>query len=223
MQANLTSGGNTAATAPANTGLALTGAGATSDMFTKLLVAQIRNQDPLSPTDPSQFVNQLTQLSQTESLQSLASQATANAGLLQSLQALALGAQVGSSVSVAADHVNLDGSAVNGHFTLASADSQVTLVLTDVGGQQHRIALGSKDAGDVAFSLDPTQLGLPAGNYAMSVDTGTPDAPAIQLDGTLQGVRVSATGGVVLDVTHVGETDLASVTGFNGRPAATPN
>jgi flagellar hook assembly protein FlgD len=27
------------------------------DMFTKLLVAQIQNQDPLSPTDPSQFVN----------------------------------------------------------------------------------------------------------------------------------------------------------------------
>jgi hypothetical protein len=63
-------------------------------MFTKLLVAQIQNQDPLEPTDPSQFVNQLTQLSQTESLQTLASQATASASLLQSLQALALGAQV---------------------------------------------------------------------------------------------------------------------------------
>ena len=222
MQANLNSGGSTAATS-AGTGLSLTGAAATSDMFTKLLVAQIRNQDPLSPTDPSQFVNQLTQLSQTESLQALASQSTTNASLLQSLQALALGAQVGSGVSVATDHVSLDGNAVDGHFTLAGAASKVALVLTDVGGQQHRIALGSKDAGDVAFSLDPTQLGLPAGNYAMSVDTGTPDAPAIQLDGTLQGVRVSATGGVVLDVTHVGETDLASVTGFNGRSAVTPN
>ena len=222
MQANLNSGGSTAATS-AGTGLSLTGAAATSDMFTKLLVAQIRNQDPLSPTDPSQFVNQLTQLSQTESLQALASQSTTNASLLQSLQALALGAQVGSGVSVATDHVSLDGNAVDGHFTLAGAASKVALVLTDVGGQQHRIELGPKGAGDVAFTLDPTQLGLPAGNYAMSVDTGTQDAPEIQLDGTLQSVRVSATGGVVLDVAHVGETDLASVTGFNGRSAVTPN
>ena len=37
----------------------------TSRMFTKLLVAQVRNQDPLSPNDPAAFVSQLTQLSQT--------------------------------------------------------------------------------------------------------------------------------------------------------------
>src|SRR6516225_6697325 len=130
MQTNLSTSAGTAATD-------------TSDMFTKLLVAQIKNQDPLEPTDPSQFVNQLTQLSQTESLQSLASQATSNAALLQSMQALALGAQVGSSVSVATDHVSLDGaSKVAGHFTLSSAASQATLVLTDIAGQEHKFDLG---------------------------------------------------------------------------------
>ncbi|RZI59199.1 MAG: hypothetical protein EOP37_12495, partial [Rubrivivax sp.] len=44
---------------------------ATSSLFTTLLVAQIKNQDPLSPQDPSQFVSQLTQLSQVESMQKL--------------------------------------------------------------------------------------------------------------------------------------------------------
>ena len=222
MQANLSTNGGAAA-ARADAGSALTSAATTSDMFTKLLVAQIRNQDPLSPTDPSQFVNQLTQLSQTESLQKLASQTTANASLLQSLQALALGAQVGSDVSVAADHVRLDGSKVDGRFTLASGAKQVALVLTDVAGQQHRVELGAQGAGAVDFTLDPARWGLGSGNYAISVDTGSKDAPAITLDGTLEGVRVSAGGGVVLDVAHVGETDLAAVTGFNGRPAATPN
>jgi len=221
MQANLSTGGGAATRADAGTGL--TGAAASSDMFTKLLVAQIRNQDPLSPTDPSQFVNQLTQLSQTESLQKLASQSATNASLLQSMQALALGAQVGSGVSVATDHVRLDGSAVDGRFTLASSASHVALVLTDVAGQEHRIELGTQAAGDVGFTLDPAKLGLPAGDYTMRIDTGTKtDAPEITLDGTLEGVRVSAGGGVVLDVAHVGETDLAAVTGFNGRPA-TPN
>jgi len=91
MQANLST--NAGAGAQASGALPIGNAAATSDMFTKLLVAQIKNQDPLEPTDPSQFVKQLTQLSQTESLQSLASQATTNASLLQSIQALALGAQ----------------------------------------------------------------------------------------------------------------------------------
>jgi flagellar basal-body rod modification protein FlgD len=221
MQANLSTNGGAAARS--DTGALPTGAAATSDMFTKLLVAQIRNQDPLEPTDPSQFVNQLTQLSQTESLQALASQATTNASLLQSLQALALGAQVGADVSVACDHVRLGDEAVKGSFTLAAGAPQAAIVLTGIGGQEHRIELGPQGAGEVAFTLDPASLGLAAGTYALRVDTGTPAAPEIRLNGTLEGVRVSAAGGVVLDVAHVGETDLSAVTGFNGRPAAIPN
>ncbi len=38
------------------------------DTFLKLLVAQIQNQDPTSPTDPVQFVGQLTQYSELEQL-----------------------------------------------------------------------------------------------------------------------------------------------------------
>lgn len=36
--------------------------------FLKLLVAQIQNQDPTNPTDPVQFVGQLTQYSELEQL-----------------------------------------------------------------------------------------------------------------------------------------------------------
>ena len=35
-------------------------------MFLQLLVAQIKNQDPTSPSDPAQFVAQLAQFSQLE-------------------------------------------------------------------------------------------------------------------------------------------------------------
>jgi flagellar basal-body rod modification protein FlgD len=91
----------------------------TSDMFTKLLVAQIQNQDPLSPTDPAQFVQQLTQLSQTEALQNLSTLTSANSSVLQSMQVLALGAQVGSDVMAETSTVTLDGkTAVSGQTTL---------------------------------------------------------------------------------------------------------
>ena len=38
------------------------------DTFLKLLVAQIKNQDPTNPTDATQFVGQLTQYSELEQL-----------------------------------------------------------------------------------------------------------------------------------------------------------
>jgi flagellar basal-body rod modification protein FlgD len=37
-------------------------------MFLKLLVAQIQNQNPLSPQDPTEFLGQLTQYSMLEQL-----------------------------------------------------------------------------------------------------------------------------------------------------------
>ena len=36
------------------------------DLFLQLLVAQIKNQDPLNPTDGTQFVSQLAQFSELE-------------------------------------------------------------------------------------------------------------------------------------------------------------
>ncbi len=40
----------------------------TEQMFLQLLVAQIKNQDPLNPTDGSQFVAQLAQFSELENV-----------------------------------------------------------------------------------------------------------------------------------------------------------
>jgi flagellar basal-body rod modification protein FlgD len=38
----------------------------TEQMFLQLLVAQMKNQDPTNPSDPTQFVTQLAQFSQLE-------------------------------------------------------------------------------------------------------------------------------------------------------------
>jgi len=211
---NSTGNGSNAATSPLGNG------SETSDMFTKLLVAQIKNQDPLSPTDPSQFVNQLTQLSQTESLQKLSSLTSANASVLQSMQVLALGAQVGSDVTVSTNSVTLGTQAVSGAVTLASASSKTTLVLTGTDGQKHNVALGTQAPGSVPFSIDPRALGLPAGNYTMAVQTDSGETPAIDIAGKLGSVRLSSSGSVVLFVANVGEVAPAAVTGFNGRASA---
>ena len=50
---------------PATTAASSTSA-VTKNMFLQLLVAQIKNQDPLSPTDGVQFLTQLAQFQQLE-------------------------------------------------------------------------------------------------------------------------------------------------------------
>ena len=44
-----------------------------SQMFMKLLIAQLQNQDPTSPADPADFMQQISTLSNVESIQNLAS------------------------------------------------------------------------------------------------------------------------------------------------------
>ena len=213
---NGNSGGN------ANSGAGITGnsAAETKDMFTKLLVAQIKNQDPLSPTDPSQFINQLTQLSQTESLQNLSTLTSANASVLQSMQVLAMGAQVGSDVLVSAASVTLDKAKISGEITLGNASAKTTLVLTGADGVKHNVSLGTQPAGVVPFAIDPGALGLPAGSYAMSVETSSKDTPSIAVSGRLNSVRMTGAGGVALNVANVGEVTPSDLIAFNGKSAS---
>jgi len=189
---------------------------ANRDMFTKLLVAQIQNQDPSAPQDPTAYVNQLSQLSQTEALQNLSQMTTANASILQSMQTLAMGSQVGSEVTVATNTVKLDGGKVHGTFQLNGASSATALVLTGLDGQQHTIDLGAHGSGSQSFTIDPDALGLPPGTYAIQAKPSDGTSPQIEVAARLNSVRV-ANGGVVLQVANIGEVDPSSITGFNGK------
>ena len=192
---------------------------ANKDMFTKLLVAQIRNQDPLAPSDPSQFVNQLSQLSQTEALQSLSKSTSASASVLQSLQVLAMGGQVGSQVTVATDRVRVDGAALSGSITLPAAGN-ANLVLTGADGQNHAVALPFHTAGAQAFTIDPAALGLAPGSYAIAAQGADGTRLPVEIAGTVNSVRLSGSGSVVLQVAGVGDVDPSAITGFNGKASS---
>lgn len=219
MQTNLSTSGST----PPSAATAALNGGSISELFTKLLVAQIKNQNPLEPADPSQFVNQLTQLSQMESLQRLATLSSNNASILRDMQMLSLGSQVGSSVTVSTDSVSLSGSPVQGSFTLGSADPDVAVVLTGSDGIAHRIGLGAQAAGEVGFSIDPGKLGLTPGTYSIAVASAGGEAPPVGITGQLSSVRLSAAGSAVLTVGNVGQVQPSAITQFNGRPTATGN
>jgi flagellar basal-body rod modification protein FlgD len=84
------------------------------DAFLKLLVAQLRYQDPSSPVDSSQFMAQTAQFTQVEKLEQMAKDSTAALSLQQGLAASSL---VGKRVSwVDTAGVAHEGTAVSATF-----------------------------------------------------------------------------------------------------------
>ncbi|TWH03403.1 MULTISPECIES: flagellar hook capping FlgD N-terminal domain-containing protein [Pseudoxanthomonas] len=192
-----------------------------SDLFMTLLVAQIRNQDPLSPMESKDFVNQFASMSQVETMQTLSSLTSSSAALQESMLVVNLGAQVGSDIMVAAAGVSLGADPVQGAFVLDAPAAEVAVLLTGADGSTRRIELGAHDAGTVQFSIDPRKLGLPAGRYALRIEAGTGEAPRAELQGRLLGVRLDAQGQVVLDVAGVGEVGTGDISRFLGRSGGT--
>jgi flagellar basal-body rod modification protein FlgD len=64
-------------------------------MFLKLLVAQMKYQDPSNPTDSSQYMSQMAQFSMVEKLDALS---TSEAGLVTSTQLQSAVSMVGATV-----------------------------------------------------------------------------------------------------------------------------
>ncbi|HWE53155.1 MAG TPA: flagellar hook capping FlgD N-terminal domain-containing protein [Bryobacteraceae bacterium] len=58
--------GSSSATNSSNSASSLTSTAPSESVFLNLLVSQIQNQDPLNPTDSTQFVSQLAQFSELE-------------------------------------------------------------------------------------------------------------------------------------------------------------
>ena len=77
------------------------------DVFLKLLVAQMRYQDPSNPTSSSEFMAQTATFTQVEKLEEIASQ---NAELVTLQRSLSAGALVGHDVS----YTDTDGSTKTG-------------------------------------------------------------------------------------------------------------
>jgi len=214
------SSANAAATASSSASTNIMGAGGDlTGLFTTLLVAQLKNQDPTQPSDPSVFVSQLAQLSQVQSMQQLVSQSQTGNSSLNSLQMMALGAQVGSTVRANVSQLQLGNQPFTLHATLDANSASNTLVLTSASGMTQKFNLGSLAAGDQAFTIDPTALGLPQGSYGVQVLDANQQNVPIQAETTLSGVRIGSDGSVYAELAGVGEVAGSAITQLEGRPA----
>ncbi|WP_313772726.1 flagellar hook assembly protein FlgD [Enterobacter huaxiensis] len=188
-----------------------------NNLFMQLLVAQIQNQDPLNPTDGTEYVSQLAQLTQVQSMETMSKLMANNAVLMDNLQTLTTGNLVGQKVMVQTDTVETDGSTnIDGRLTLDHAANTVTVIVKDESGNETKIELGKQEKGTVDFNIDPDALGLKEGKYTLSVVTDTEETKVpIEIGGVVNNVRIPLDGSpTLLNITGIGEVAYNNITQF---------
>jgi flagellar basal-body rod modification protein FlgD len=176
--------------------------GLNKDDFLKLLVTQLKNQDPLNPQDSSAFVAQLAQLTQVEqtynintNLQGLLSSQN-NAGTLSSVSF------IGKVITAQGSQVSLtSGSPSTLGFTLPSAATQVSLQINDSNGKTVKtLTQGATSAGTNSMAwdgLNTAKQTLPSGTYSFSVSAvdanGQKIAGTPMVQGKVTGVKLDGT------------------------------
>src|SRR5215212_5495571 len=119
--------GTTAATYTASTTVERKDQGSQKDMFLKLLVAQMKYQDPANPASSSEFMAQTATFTQVEKLEEIAAQ---NASMLALQRSSSAGALVGRTVS----YTDESGATRTGAVTAVRLGSDKAEATAVVGG-----------------------------------------------------------------------------------------
>jgi len=150
------------------------GTGEDYDRFLKLLTAQMKHQDPMQPTDPTQFVAQLAHSSQVEHhtksntyLKAITEALTGNSSLAENA------ALLGRTVRTQLSEITLNAPGATVPLTLevnAGALRGTRLEVVDSAGQVVRkVALNSGGTTLAFDGKDTNGAALPAGKYAVRV------------------------------------------------------
>lgn len=194
--------------------------GFSSQDFMQMLLAQVQNQNPLQPADPSQFLSQMAELSTVTGIDQLDTDVTGLGSSLDSSQALQAANLVGSQAVVPTGTVQWDGKdKVTGGVVIPTTAQDVAVTVTAPDGTVvQTLTLGSQPAGTASFTWDGTDSNgqaVPPGTYniAATADSGSAGATTLQTlaTGTIQGVTLGGTQGLMLDISGLGSVALSLV------------
>lgn len=196
--------------APVNAGGAITsamkGGVMGKDDFLKMLVAQLKHQDPMNPMEGQEFAAQLAQFSSVEQLvqlnQQYGTQAESTAALAESLANNGALSTIGRTVLAVGDAVEIpatDAADAQVTFGVGDAGGRATLTIHDAEGNEvGSRALGFVGGGKQSAALGDAASGLEPGVYSYAVKVT--DAKGAQVpvttfvSGKVDGVRYSTNG-----------------------------
>jgi flagellar basal-body rod modification protein FlgD len=190
---------------------------ANEDRFLRMLIAQLKNQDPLNPLDNAQVTTQMAQISTVEGINRLNATLSAFATSMGGQQALQATTMVGRQVLATGNTLTLaEGSSHGGYLLDGPADGLKLTVKSAAGTVVYSAELGAQQAGLHVFSWDGiTDNGTPAapGAYTFEVSArqGKDSVAAETLTlGRVDGVTPKD-GGAKLSVGSLGEVDFAAI------------
>ena len=195
--------------------LASSTADESQDRFLKLLVTQMRNQDPMNPMDNAQVTTQLAQISTVGGIDKLNSSLSAMSSAMSATQNAAL---IGRTVVVASDLVRFGGSSpVTVGVELAAAADKVDVNIVDATGRTVRsMAFGALPQGTSTFEWDGRNNAgqtVAAGDYSLRLNA-TAASKAVTATGLVAGYvdSVSMQGGSsLLNLRSMGAADVSQV------------
>jgi flagellar basal-body rod modification protein FlgD len=193
------------------------GTAANADRFLTMLVAQMKNQDPLNPLDNAQVTSQMAQLSTVEGINKLNTSLQALSAGFNSAQALQATSLVGRQVMTEGNTLALSQGIARGGFQLETPAETLTLTIKSASGAVvHTVELGAQDAGLHLFEWDgKTDSGADAapGRYAFQIaasDTKSTLKSTSLMLGRVDGVTPAADG-AKLDLGALGDAAFASI------------
>ncbi len=210
----------TAATGSTGSGSALSTLSGNFNDFLSLLMTQLKNQDPTSPTDTNQFTTELVQFSSVQQQINTNASLTKLIQLTQGGEVLQASSLVGKPVQVTSDHLALQGGTGGVAFTTAASEPVSIAVYADSGAQL-RSASVTSTAGANSWTWDGKNgqgQQLADGSYKVVVTTsdasGSAQPVPFTVSGTATGVQRNGTA-LTLQLGALG-VDLSAVQSVQG-------
>ncbi len=192
------------------------------NQFLELMVAQLKNQNPLDPQNGGEFLSQLAQFSSVDGIERLNTSISGIESSFKSGQVLQATALVGRSVQVASDVMNYGGSPISGSVELPNTSANVQISIVNKYGEVIRdITLGSANAGNIPFSwdgLDNNGNPVSTGNYGLlsqSHDDGQSNRLNTSINTNVNSVTVGQNSSVILNLAGYGAVNLDQIKQIN--------
>lgn len=189
----------------------------TQDRFLKLLVTQMKNQDPLNPMDNAQVTSQMAQLSTVSGIDKVNSTLKALSDSMSAGQALSATSMIGHGAMVPGSSIELsNGKAIAGLDLTQGAESVKVLIKDGANNIVRTLQMGAQKPGVVQVAwdgLDDAGKEVASGSYKLSAETaaGGKTSPISTLSfGMVAGVAPGS-GGTKLDVGKLGSFNLSDI------------
>ena len=174
--------------------------------FLTLLIAQIKNQDPMSPMDASTMTAQMSQLNMVSSMGTMNTSMQAMLSQMQSANFMNQAALIGHSPMVAGNSINYSGGEVMLGANLANPLQGVVATIKDASGNVVGTAdLGNLNSGMANFvfdGVDASGAKMPNGIYRVEIsgknNAGTNESPAPYVGSPVVSILKEGTSGEAL-------------------------